>query len=264
MYKIGNTRPSLQFQLIEGMTSPNNKKKQKQAHAIQTVCFGCLITRFPWTWRTTGGCERCKRLHRVKVWTAASVSAGEDERSTMASGQRRAKLKRLRVLSGFCEQPEPLNSSSLSRIHSRHVWQSVACVSPSDLSVSAYVLCIFFFPPLFLFLQVNIFCVRLGAKKKRICSYQGKSSQGSPTSQSYHVWLMSRSQEPQPPAPHRCSLGVGTGSLTEQKGDLFVARLQRRNGTLCFSSITYIDTHGREMNREMRQKFWESRRSCGI
>lgn len=145
---------------------------------------------------------------------------------------------------------------------------TVCCLCFTLRSLGLSLRAVYFFFHLFFVSSSKHLLCEAGSKKKekkRICSYQGKSSQGSPTSQSYHVWLMSRSQEPQPPAPHRCSLGVGTGSLTEQKGDLFVAAcLQRRNGTLCFSSITYIDTHGREMNREMRWKFWESRWSCGI
>lgn len=172
---------------------------------------------------------------------------------------RRAKAKMSACAERLCEQPEPLNSSSLSRIRSRHVWQSVACVSPSDLSVSAYVLCIFF-PHFFFFSSKHLLCkAGTGRKKKRICSYQGKSSQGSPTSQSSHVWLMSRSQEQQqPPAPQRSAAWESEQARLQNKRATclwFVCYVEM--GTLWFPSVTYADTRGRRRNIETRQKFWE-------
>lgn len=79
-------------------------------------------------------------------------------------------------------------SPSLSQRLSRHIWQSVASVSPSDLSVSAYVLSSFFF--CFVSSSKHLLCKKLLTKVR--------VQKGFLSSWRYRAWLMSRSQEPDP------------------------------------------------------------------
>lgn len=157
-------------------TPPPKKKTKQTNHAIQTVCFGCLLISFTWTWETAGGREKFKRLHHVKVWTAASMSAGEDARWRLSE----TCIARMPACAEWLLRAARAAKHFITLTDSQQTCLTVCCLCFTLRSLRLSLRAVYFFFHLFLFLQVNIFCVRLGTKKKEFILTKVRVHKGLP------------------------------------------------------------------------------------